>query len=241
MYPYPSEYHCMDYKNPYEGHNCVYQTSLPTRLNTQADIDTQLPGIHEVGHTTDFLDVEMTLGDIFCRDILSKDNLSRNVFTSSECSDNIEYQAQTRAPENNTLDVIGQNGEEQEITEFENSYSLRHQLKKSTTKSPCKVKASMICRSPEVTRSGATVRERTRMHMLNDAFDALRKVVPKHNKDDHHKLSKIATLRLAIQYISTLVMTLRGSGVEICKIEALCVGDRRGKRRKSARNKGLTL
>ena len=79
------------------------------------------------------------------------------------------------------------------------------------------------------------------MQMLNDAFDALRKVVPKHNKDDHHKLSKIATLRLAIQYISTLVMTLRGSGVEICKIQALCVGDRRGKRRKSAKNKGLTL
>lgn len=33
---------------------------------------------------------------------------------------------------------------------------------------------------PDPTRLGATERERTRMHMLNDAFDDLRKVGSKH-------------------------------------------------------------
>ncbi|ESO84788.1 hypothetical protein LOTGIDRAFT_60576, partial [Lottia gigantea] len=53
-------------------------------------------------------------------------------------------------------------------------------------------------------RDGATERERSRMHLLNDAFDQLRKVVPKSNLSEHQKLSKIATLRLAIHYISAL-------------------------------------
>ena len=80
-------------------------------------------------------------------------------------------------------------------------------------------------------RVGATVRERTRMHVLNEAFDELRKVIPKSNLSDHQKLSKIATLRQAIQYIDALVRTLKSSGVEIEKINGYCVGDRRGKRR----------
>ena len=87
---------------------------------------------------------------------------------------------------------------------------------------------------PEIVRIGATVRERTRMHMLNDAFDELRKVVPQQNLGDHQKLSKIATLRLAIQYISSLMGTLQKEGVEIRKVRGHCVGDRRGKRRKTA-------
>ncbi|KAH3863135.1 hypothetical protein DPMN_026113 [Dreissena polymorpha] len=95
-------------------------------------------------------------------------------------------------------------------------------------------KAESNRKVPELVRIGATVRERTRMHMLNDAFDALRKVVPKQNAGEHHKLSKIATLRLAIQYISSLAVTLRTSGVEIQKIRGNCVGDRRGKRGKSS-------
>lgn len=86
-------------------------------------------------------------------------------------------------------------------------------------------------RVPELVRLGATVRERTRMHMLNDAFDDLRKVVPKNSLGEHQKLSKIATLRLAIQYIAALVATLQTSGVEIRKVRGSCVGDRRGKRR----------
>ncbi|KAI0240076.1 hypothetical protein LSAT2_009198, partial [Lamellibrachia satsuma] len=53
-------------------------------------------------------------------------------------------------------------------------------------------------------RNGATQRERNRMHALNEAFDRLRSVVPKSNHSDHQKLSKIATLRLAIHYITAL-------------------------------------
>ena len=84
---------------------------------------------------------------------------------------------------------------------------------------------------PGFIRVGATVRERTRMHVLNEAFDELRKVIPKSHLSDHQKLSKIATLRQAIQYIDALVRTLKSSGVEIEKITGYCVGDRRGKRR----------
>ncbi|XP_060569450.1 neurogenic differentiation factor 1-like [Ruditapes philippinarum] len=96
---------------------------------------------------------------------------------------------------------------------------------------PNKNKCKPVRRVPELVRIGATVRERTRMHMLNDAFDELRKVVPKNSLGEHQKLSKIATLRLAIQYIGALVTTLRTSGVEIGKIRGTCIGDRRGKRR----------
>ena len=61
-------------------------------------------------------------------------------------------------------------------------------------------------------RNGATLRERNRMHILNDAFDELRKMVPKSNMNEHQRLSKIATLRLAIHYISALTRILQSSG-----------------------------
>lgn len=61
-------------------------------------------------------------------------------------------------------------------------------------------------------RNGATLRERNRMHILNEAFDNLRKIVPKTNLSEHQRLSKIATLRLAIHYISALTRILQSSG-----------------------------
>ena len=63
------------------------------------------------------------------------------------------------------------------------------------------------------------MRERNRMHMLNDAFENLRRVVPKSNLSEHQKLSKIATLRLAIQYIGALTSVLRSTGVRIKTID----------------------
>lgn len=57
-----------------------------------------------------------------------------------------------------------------------------------------------------------TIRERNRMHALNEAFDDLRRVVPKANLHDHQRLSKIATLRLAIHYISCLTQILDSHG-----------------------------
>ncbi|EDO36265.1 predicted protein [Nematostella vectensis] len=53
-------------------------------------------------------------------------------------------------------------------------------------------------------RECATARERSRMHSLNDAFDSLRKAIPKTNYNQEEKPSKIATLRLAIHYIAAL-------------------------------------
>ncbi|KAK2190771.1 hypothetical protein NP493_69g03019 [Ridgeia piscesae] len=82
-------------------------------------------------------------------------------------------------------------------------------------------------------RHGATQRERNRMHALNEAFDRLRNVVPKSNLSDHQKLSKIATLRLAIHYITALSGTLRSTGVQIrLASDTTAVTDYRQRRRR---------
>ena len=47
------------------------------------------------------------------------------------------------------------------------------------------------------------------MHKLNRAFEELRKVIPKTSYNREEKLSKIATLRLAIHYISVLSNILK--------------------------------
>ena len=61
-------------------------------------------------------------------------------------------------------------------------------------------------------RASATRRERARMHKLNRAYDKLRKVVPKLKCDSRNeRLSKIATLRLAIEYITMLTNYLDGN------------------------------
>ena len=58
-------------------------------------------------------------------------------------------------------------------------------------------------------RASATRRERARMLKLNRAYDKLRKVVPKLKCDSRNeRLSKIATLRLAIEYITMLTNCL---------------------------------
>lgn len=57
-------------------------------------------------------------------------------------------------------------------------------------------------------RECATARERGRMHSLNDAFDKLRSVIPNTICSSEQKLSKIATLRQAIYYISVLANVL---------------------------------
>ena len=88
-------------------------------------------------------------------------------------------------------------------------------------------------------RDGATERERTRMHMLNDAFDELRKVVPKSNLSEHQRLSKIATLRLAIHYISALTSILKSTGAEIRLIDD-CAPPLRGRGRHRAGYKGTS-
>lgn len=61
-------------------------------------------------------------------------------------------------------------------------------------------------------RRTANARERTRMQEINDAFEHLRKVVPSFptkNGMDNTKLTKITTLRLAVNYIAALSQILK--------------------------------
>ncbi|ELT94436.1 hypothetical protein CAPTEDRAFT_111699, partial [Capitella teleta] len=59
----------------------------------------------------------------------------------------------------------------------------------------------------KVRRSKANTRERNRMHGLNEALEVLREYVPCYSKTQ--KLSKIETLRLARNYISSLAGILK--------------------------------
>ena len=54
---------------------------------------------------------------------------------------------------------------------------------------------------PKMVRLGINARERRRMHDLNDALDELRAVIPYAHGPSVRKLSKIATLLLAKNYI----------------------------------------
>lgn len=92
-------------------------------------------------------------------------------------------------------------------------------------------------------RGGATIRERNRMHLLNEAFDELRKVVPKSNLSEHQRLSKIATLRLAIHYISALASILKSTGTEIRLVKDISNNpvEKRGKRRQRTRRQSQGL
>lgn len=61
-------------------------------------------------------------------------------------------------------------------------------------------------------RKTANARERSRMREINDAFEALRRVLPhcnSRNENPSEKTTKIMTLRLAMKYISALDNALR--------------------------------
>ncbi|NWU91479.1 BHE23 protein, partial [Upupa epops] len=67
-----------------------------------------------------------------------------------------------------------------------------------------KVKAGALGKKPKEQRSlrlSINARERRRMHDLNDALDGLRSVIPYAHSPSVRKLSKIATLLLAKNYI----------------------------------------
>ncbi|XP_052829165.1 heart- and neural crest derivatives-expressed protein 1 [Octopus bimaculoides] len=110
-----------------------------------------------------------------------------------------------------------------------NSLSIFHR--------PGRTRIRQMSKSTDSSREGATERERTRMHMLNDAFDDLRRVVPKSNLSEHQKLSKIATLRLAIHYISALASILKSTGADIKLIKDTTSIDGRGRRRTGRKRK----
>uniref|UniRef100_F6WR39 Basic helix-loop-helix family member e23 n=1 Tax=Monodelphis domestica TaxID=13616 RepID=F6WR39_MONDO len=67
-----------------------------------------------------------------------------------------------------------------------------------------KLKAGTLAKKPKEQRSlrlSINARERRRMHDLNDALDGLRSVIPYAHSPSVRKLSKIATLLLAKNYI----------------------------------------
>ncbi|XP_078506553.1 class E basic helix-loop-helix protein 23 [Lissotriton helveticus] len=67
-----------------------------------------------------------------------------------------------------------------------------------------KLKGGLVSKKPKETRSlrlSINARERRRMHDLNDALDGLRSVIPYAHSPSVRKLSKIATLLLAKNYI----------------------------------------
>nr|SYW87237.1 taxi A [Mesovelia bila] len=59
-------------------------------------------------------------------------------------------------------------------------------------------------------RKNANARERSRMREINEAFDSLRRAVPTQDE----KMTKIATLRLAMSYIAALTDALSESDAE---------------------------
>ncbi|KAL3879378.1 hypothetical protein ACJMK2_031676 [Sinanodonta woodiana] len=84
-----------------------------------------------------------------------------------------------------------QSGGDEERPRKQNSYVIRRsRLSKS--------------RVPETVRLRINDRERQRMHDLNTALDSLREVMPFSNGSSAKKLSKMATLLLARNYIAML-------------------------------------
>lgn len=66
-------------------------------------------------------------------------------------------------------------------------------------------------------RKTANARERNRMREINQAFEALRRVVPHMqtpSNNNNEKLTKITTLRLAMKYINALSAALDSSAPE---------------------------
>lgn len=63
-----------------------------------------------------------------------------------------------------------------------------------------------------IQRQAANMRERKRMKTINDAFEGLRAKVPFATESDK-KLSKVDTLRLAVEYIQYLANILESCGV----------------------------
>lgn len=112
-------------------------------------------------------------------------------------------------------------GEEEEEEEFEDDSGKEEQQKKKPEGESRRRKGNgrggvrgrgrspqQLARVRRTRRMKANDRERHRMHMLNNALDRLRTVLP--TAPDDTKLTKIETLRFAHNYIWALSETLKG-------------------------------
>lgn len=91
----------------------------------------------------------------------------------------------------------------QEEESEENVASGKKKRGQSVKKSRSKLKKALSWRqSNRSRRLIANARERSRIHIMSEAFEGLRRAVPSYSSDQ--KLSKLAILRLATSYISAL-------------------------------------
>lgn len=84
-------------------------------------------------------------------------------------------------------------------------------------------------RQGKLVRLNINARERRRMHDLNDALDELRSVIPYAHSPSVRKLSKIATLLLAKNYILMQANALEElrrliTYLQVCRLGAEVVG-----------------
>lgn len=183
-----SEVESLNIKNKIAQYpNCSYQLK---DNNFQLEIKTEPE-----------FDVENTCMNFWNSKIDSENNLEPNcgqlfntkIFSEQDCCfiDNVNQKMKNDEQIRKSFGILDQM----------NKFEHRH-----------KYAGSKASEDSELFRNGATLRERNRMHVLNDAFDDLRKIVPKTNLSEHQRLSKIATLRLAIQYIAGLTSILQKSG-----------------------------
>lgn len=85
----------------------------------------------------------------------------------------------------------------------ENMASGKRKRGQNAKKSRSKLKKPLSWRqSNRSRRLIANARERSRIHIMSEAFEGLRRAVPSYSSDQ--KLSKLAILRLATSYISAL-------------------------------------
>uniref|UniRef100_T1J2E9 BHLH domain-containing protein n=1 Tax=Strigamia maritima TaxID=126957 RepID=T1J2E9_STRMM len=81
------------------------------------------------------------------------------------------------------------------------NHQIGHNKELSSSKSSPSTGSSKKARQGKTLRLSINARERRRMHDLNDALDELRAVIPYAHSPSVRKLSKIATLLLAKNYI----------------------------------------
>ena len=128
-------------------------------------------------------------------EIMEQKNTRRK--DSSECSD--------------SLDEIGN----EEIDQLKQKYNPEYNLRKKTIVSRIKVeKNKHLPKVPKpkaspaplskYRRRAANARERNRMEDINQAFDTLKAVLPNIEEGPGSKMTKITTLRLAMNYITAL-------------------------------------
>lgn len=126
-------------------------------------------------------------------------NESRSGSGSVNIAENREQESQLRATEqSNVIDANAPSKRAgKRIKKTTSSTEGSKRLKQSASKKNNPWRENSRCR-----RLVANARERSRIHILSDAFENLRRAVPSYSQDQ--KLSKLAILKLATYYISAL-------------------------------------